>query len=166
MARQLQEEASWRDVMKIKTKLYTKQQIKEAIAFWTKILENTSPLIDSLIEDFGYDVVFGDRKIIPSLKIIEEIYDLVNLHMFSNALSKCPIEIDKYDYCKKDDALMGYNCFMYEEIPCQYRLKYNKEKGRVLNIRYILQTDKLVAEKWAKLSLDEKKQAFHNALDY
>ena len=101
--------------MKIKTKLYTKQQIKEAIAFWTKILENSSPLIDSLIEDFGYDVVFGDRKIIPSLNIIEEIYDLVNLHMFSNALSKCPIEIDKYDYCKKDDALMGYNCFMYED---------------------------------------------------
>lgn len=59
-----------------------------------------------------------------------------------------------------------YNCFMYEEMPCEYKLKYNKEKGRVLNIRHILQNDKLVADKWSKLSLDEKKQAFHNALDY
>ena len=24
-------------------------------------------------------------------------------------------ECYKYDYCKKDDALMGYNCFMYED---------------------------------------------------
>ena len=61
-----------------KTKLYTKKQIQEAIAFWTKILENTSPLIDALVEEFGYDVVFGEKKIIPTFKFISKIYDMIN----------------------------------------------------------------------------------------
>ena len=64
--------------MMAKTKLYTKKQIQEAISFWTQILESKSPLIDALVEDFGYDVVFGRKKMLPSLKSIETIYDIVN----------------------------------------------------------------------------------------
>lgn len=99
----------------MKTKLYSKQQIEEAISFWTKILENTSPLIDALVEDFGYDVVFGEAKIIPTLKMIEDIYDIINVHLFQNKLVKCSIEKDMFGYCKKEDAAMGYNSFMYED---------------------------------------------------
>ena len=101
--------------MNVKTKLYSKKQVQEAIEFWTKILENESLLVDALVEDFGYDVVFGRKKILPTLKNIETIYDIVNTYMFSNALAKCPIEIDKYHYCKDNDAAMGYNCFMYQD---------------------------------------------------
>ena len=39
-----------------KIKRYTKKQIQEAISFWTNILENTSPLIDELVDEY-YDIV-------------------------------------------------------------------------------------------------------------
>lgn len=39
----------------MKAKRYTKKQIVEAIAFWKKILENKSSLLDSLVDEFGYE---------------------------------------------------------------------------------------------------------------
>ena len=103
--------------MRFKTKLYTKKEIQEAISFWTKILENKSPLIDALVEDFGYDVVFGRKKIIPTLNIIKTIYSIVNTYLFDNALVQCPIRIDDTGQCAAVNAAMVYHCTTYGDRP-------------------------------------------------
>lgn len=145
--------------MKIKTKLYTKQQIQEAISFWTKILENTSPLIDALVEDFGYDVVFSDKKIIPTLKIIEDIYGIINVHLFNNALTKCPIENDKDGKCKIDNAAMKYYDVLYtdsKDHPTKYILLTQVGQDSEGNIFYpprIFISDYILSSKTSIIAL-------------
>lgn len=145
--------------MKIKTKLYTKKQIQEAIAFWTKILENTSPLIDALVEDFGYDVVFGDKKIIPTLKMIEDIYDIINVHLFGNSLAKCPIENDKDGKCKIDNAAMKYCNVLYTDSkkhPTKYILLTQIGQDAEGNIFYpprIFVSDYILSSKITMIAL-------------
>ena len=106
-----------------KTKRYTRRQIREAIEFWTKILENTSPLIDALVEEFGYDIVFGDAKIVPILKTIEKLYSIINVYAFDSKLKACPIEKDIDGKCLADDASMEFCNVLYtdsKENPTKY----------------------------------------------
>ena len=98
-----------------KIKRYTKKQIHEAISFWTKILENTSPLIDALVDEYGYDVVFGHKKVVPTLKMLEKIYSIVNIHLFDNKLNPCQIENDKLGKCKSDSAAMEFSDVIYTD---------------------------------------------------
>lgn len=145
--------------MSIKTKLYTKQQIQEAIAFWTKILENTSPFIDALVEEFGYDVVFGNRKIVPSLKIIENIYHMLNTYAFDNQLAICPIEKDIDGLCVIDNAAMEYCYTLYTdkiEHPTKYVLltQAGKDKnGNVFCPPKIIIADETLSSSMSLMSL-------------
>lgn len=148
-----------RNEMSIKTKLYTKTQIQEAIAFWTKILENTSPLIDALTEEFGYDVVFGRQCVIPSLKIIEKIYHLVNMYAFDSKLVPCPIENDIFGKCALDNAIMEYYDVLYtdsKENPTKYILLTQMgqdESGKVYYPPRIFVANKTLNEKMQLMSL-------------
>ena len=145
--------------MNIKTKLYTKKQIREAIEFWTKILENTSPLIDALVEDFGYEIVFGKQCIIPSLKNIKTIYDLVNAYAFANKLVPCPIENDILGKCALDYAAMEFYNVLYtdtKENPSKYILLTQlgqDENGKTFYPPRIFVADRTLNEKMHLMSL-------------
>ena len=88
-------------------KKYTKKQIVEAINFWTKILENKSPLLDDLVDDFGYGIVFNDVPVNATLKLFETVFKHVNRHLFNDKLVKWPFVKNDIE-CKKADALCGY----------------------------------------------------------
>ena len=74
-------------------KKYSKKQILEAINYWQSVLkmidESKSPLLDSFAKKFGEDIVFGDSKnknILPSLEMIEDIFDIANDIIFNSKL--------------------------------------------------------------------------------
>lgn len=63
-------------------KTYSKKQIVEAIKHWKSMLkridESKSLLLDKFANTFGEDVVFGNNKIITSLDMAKDIYNIVN----------------------------------------------------------------------------------------
>ena len=91
----------------MKAKRYTKKQIVEAIAFWKKILENKSPLLDSLVDEFGYGIVFNDVPVHATLKMFKTLFKHINAHMFNNKLAKWPF-IKNDAECEAKDAICGY----------------------------------------------------------
>lgn len=91
----------------MRAKKYTKQQIAEAIQFWKKILENKSPLLDDLVDNFGYGAVFNSIPMPMTLKTYEKLFDKANLHVFSERLVKWPFVIDDQE-CDASNALCGY----------------------------------------------------------
>ena len=91
----------------MKAKKYAKEQIAEAIQFWKKILENKSPLLDSLIDDFGYGVVFNGIPTPMTLKTYEKLFDKANNYLFSRKLVKWPFVVDDQE-CNASNALCGY----------------------------------------------------------
>lgn len=70
---------------------YTKHQIIEAIKHWKSVLrmmdESKSPLLDEFAKTFGEDVVFGNNKIITSLDMAKDIYNIVNNIVFNKQLT-------------------------------------------------------------------------------
>ena len=70
-------------------KRYSRKQIIEAIEHWQDVLKkmdkSKSPLLDACAKKFGEDVVFGNdnyKTILPSMKIIEDIYGIANKVLF------------------------------------------------------------------------------------
>lgn len=90
-----------------RTKKYSKRQIKNAIKFWTMVLENKSPLIDDLITVFGYYYVFMGSPFIPSQNQLNAIYNVVNVHLFNNSLQSIPFILND-ELCAKQKSLLGY----------------------------------------------------------
>lgn len=88
-------------------KRYTSQQITEAIKFWTKILENKSPLLDSMVDEFGYGIVFNNVPIHITLKLLNTLFQHINSNMFSNSLVKWPFIVND-KICQQSNAICGY----------------------------------------------------------
>lgn len=88
-------------------KKYTKQQIQEAISFWKVILENKSPLLDDLVDEYGYGIVFHDVPVNATLRLFDNLFTCINKHVFSNNLRKWPFVIDDAA-CNIANALCGY----------------------------------------------------------
>lgn len=90
-----------------KIKKYSRDQIENAIKFWSMILENKSLILDDLIEVFGYHYVFTGVPVIPTIWQLDEIYKIINRHMFNNELHKIPF-IEDDELARKNNALLGY----------------------------------------------------------
>lgn len=102
--------------MVIKTKKYTTAQITEAIKFWTKILENKSPFLDALVDDFGYDAVFSEKsKITVSLNVIEKIAKISNAIIFNSTLRDVDFSEDYEDKHMTPGAMLGYFFTAWED---------------------------------------------------
>lgn len=104
-------------------KTYTRKQIKEAISFWTRVLENTSPVIDDLVGMFGYEAIFGGKKMRISVEIVNDIYDILNKNVFSNKLKKCPVAIDRNMQHIDKNVIMAYYYIAYTDS-CEKPTKY------------------------------------------
>lgn len=88
-------------------KRYTKKQIKEAIDFWKVILENKSPLLDDLVDEYGYGIVFYNVPIHLTMKQFDVLFDAINHNLFSNMLQKWPFIKNDIE-CNAANALCGY----------------------------------------------------------
>lgn len=93
----------------MKGKRYTKKQIAEAIAFWQRILENKSKLLDALVDEFGYGSVFNNVPAWFTIKKFELTFSIVNKHVFGSKLKKWPFAIND-ESCIDSNALYGYVC--------------------------------------------------------
>jgi len=98
----------------LRTAKYTRKQIAEAIRFWSKVLENTSPFIDALVDSYGYDQVFADVKRKVTMKDIDRIYTYAKTILFKNDLSSIQILRDEDDVCSESNALMMYSYVTYQ----------------------------------------------------
>ena len=77
-------------------KKYTKQQIKNAIDYWTRKLnvlnESKAKVIDDLISKFKEDVVLSkEENFSPNTYDLRDIYDILNTNLFNGELKNIPI---------------------------------------------------------------------------
>ena len=77
-------------------KQYTKKQIVEAIKHWTKQLhlmnESYNIVIDTLINDFGYDLVTSKEfNYTLTQKDLKKIFNILNQHLFGNKIKFLPV---------------------------------------------------------------------------
>lgn len=77
-------------------KKYTKQQIKNAIDYWTRKLnvlnESKAKVIDDLISKFKEDVVLSkEENFSPNTQDLRDIYDILNTNLFNGELKNIPI---------------------------------------------------------------------------
>lgn len=93
--------------MEIIAKKYTKKQIAEAIEFWKKILENKSPLLDSLVNDYGYGAVFNGVPVPMTIDGCKKIFNRVNSIVFGKKMKMWPFVIDDA-LCRSNNAICGY----------------------------------------------------------
>ena len=81
----------------MENKLYTRQQIFEAIQYWTRQLktldENVNKTIDMLVDAFGEMRVFSHNyDYILTSEDLEKIYKLLNYSLFNNILGTIQLE--------------------------------------------------------------------------
>ena len=102
--------------MQLKTLKYSRQQIEEAIKFWTQILENKSPFLDRLVTEFGYDPVFRkDANMVFDLDSIKKIAYAANDIIFKRSIIDLRIVLDKHQKFTSVDVPFGYMYFIYDD---------------------------------------------------
>lgn len=115
--------------MKLKTKKYTKRQIREAIDFWTRILENTSSFLDALVDEYGYDPVFNStKKMQVRLKDIERIHRIANSAIFNDVLANIDVIEDGNGEKTMNGAFIVYGFMVYFDDATK-RWKLLSEEG-------------------------------------
>lgn len=102
----------------MKGKRYTKKRIAEAIAFWQRILENKSKLLDALVDEFGYGSVFNNAPAWFTIKKFESAFDVINKYVFGSKLRKWPFAVDDKS-CAGSNALCGYVCSLVSNVEKQ-----------------------------------------------
>ena len=98
---------------------YTRQQITEAIQFWTRVLENKSPFIDDLVTEFSYDVVFNNKKIGIYLWVIKSIQRVANNTIFSGKLTNTDIIEDRKSEHTSSTAPITFGYITYTDPETQ-----------------------------------------------
>ena len=78
-------------------KQYTKEQISEAISYWTcqlKLMtESYNNCVDALINEFGHDLVVSNEKTYNlSKEDLARMYDVLNFTLFDNSLKSIRLE--------------------------------------------------------------------------
>lgn len=98
---------------------YTKQQITEAIEFWTKVLENTSPFLDELIVHYDYNLVFRSKKLSVRLDDIKRIQQVAIDTIFGEKLKRIAIIEDEESKYTSDFVPVVYSYSTYTDPETQ-----------------------------------------------
>lgn len=92
-----------------------------------KILENKSPFIDALVEDYGYSTVFSNGFVTLNVDLVKNLHKIINKIVFHNALTEYAIKHDVHnEHCgEHENTVMCYFAEYYEdtfENPTKYIL--------------------------------------------
>lgn len=90
---------------------YTKQQIQNAIKYWTRKLntlnESKLHVIDELVMQFGEDIVLSkEHSFTPTTQELKAIYDILNNNLFNGELKTIPVT-----YCNSISMADRYNTY-------------------------------------------------------
>lgn len=92
-------------------KIYTKQQIVEAIKHWKSVLkrmdESKSPLLDEFAKVFGEDAVFSNKPFTLTNEFAIKMAKIINNILFDSMIADFPeIKVVTYgQFCKKHKIL-------------------------------------------------------------